>query len=75
MLTDADELFTEMVERGVFPDFYTLTTLIRCCCKDGNMNKELSLFGAMTRKISNHTSIDGFCKMGEIVKVMIYGIV
>jgi hypothetical protein len=26
MLTDADELFTEMAERGVFPDLYTLTT-------------------------------------------------
>jgi hypothetical protein len=34
-LTDADELFTEMAERGVFPDLYTLTTLIRCRCKNG----------------------------------------
>ncbi|KAL9371307.1 hypothetical protein Peur_036447 [Populus x canadensis] len=32
MLTDADDMFTEMAERGVFPDLYTLTTLIRCRC-------------------------------------------
>lgn len=71
MLTDADELFTEMAERGVFPDLYTLTTLIRCRCKNGNMNKALSFFGAMTKEYQTryyNTLIDGFCKMGEIEK-------
>ena len=50
MLTEADNLLHEMAERGVFPDFYTFTTLIHGHCKDGNMNKALSLFDAMTQK-------------------------
>jgi len=50
MLGDADELFKEMVERGVFPDYYTLTTLIHGYCKDGNMSRALDLFETMTQR-------------------------
>ncbi|KAH1062487.1 hypothetical protein GLYMA_02G280200v4 [Glycine max] len=52
----------EMVERGVFADYYTLTTLF--------MGRALGLFETLTQRslVTYNTLMDGFCKIGEMEK-------
>ncbi|KAG5053268.1 hypothetical protein JHK87_005466 [Glycine soja] len=51
-----------MVERGVFADYYTLTTLF--------MGRALGLFETLTQRslVTYNTLMDGFCKIGEMEK-------
>ncbi|KAJ6905467.1 hypothetical protein NC652_023277 [Populus alba x Populus x berolinensis] len=82
MLTDADELFTEMVERGcmiaggVTPDSISYNTLINGFVREDHMDKAFHWMNRMEKEgllpdiITYNVVMNGFCRHQEAELVL-----
>lgn len=65
----------KMTSTGVLPDSFVYNALANGCCKEGEIEKALSLLHEMIQKgiactITFNTLIDGFCKWGKLAEAM-----
>eukprot|EP00268_Persea_americana_P050279 TRINITY_DN5453_c0_g1_i1.p1 TRINITY_DN5453_c0_g1~~TRINITY_DN5453_c0_g1_i1.p1 ORF type:complete len:507 (+),score=104.19 TRINITY_DN5453_c0_g1_i1:691-2211(+) len=70
-LSEAIELFEEMVSKGIFPDALTYNVLIKGFCQGGKADKAKHIMGFMRKNgcipnIFNYSALmNGFCKDGR----------
>ncbi|XP_059460284.1 pentatricopeptide repeat-containing protein At3g22470, mitochondrial-like [Corylus avellana] len=76
-LTEAEEVFNVMIQRGVKPDTITYSSLINAYCLQNKMDEAVKVFNTMIRKgclpsiVSYSILIHGYCKNKRVDEAMI----
>ncbi|KAK4374878.1 hypothetical protein RND71_005555 [Anisodus tanguticus] len=72
-MNEAQKLERDMTEMGLFPDIFTINTIINGFCKQGRMKLAIDSFVEMQRSglqpdiVTYNTLINGFCKAFDVV--------